>query len=191
MIRSCQAFDAGHFSEAKRLAVALRVLLHDTPKSHSLLKQLGLKSIGFLDTAFPCPKKEDQVFLGLLKTQITINDDLSASGQHHPLLHERPHGNKPRKKFFADWWNQVVLIDMHRVTFSRREIIMAVANTDGGAHVDPELDESYARLSRENSIGYGVGMNGQITQIDKSELVSIRQIAYEVLTSLENHGHRY
>ena len=34
---SAAAFDAGMDGEAKRLAVALRVLLHDTKNSHSLL----------------------------------------------------------------------------------------------------------------------------------------------------------
>ena len=61
---------------------------------------------------------------------------------------------------------------------------MAVANTDGGAHIDPEIDASYAALSRQNSIGYAVGVNVNIEPIDKSELASIRQIAHEILVSI-------
>ena len=37
--RSAAAFDEGHEEEAKRIAVVLRVLLHDTPQSTSLLGQ--------------------------------------------------------------------------------------------------------------------------------------------------------
>ncbi len=39
---SAALFDAGADAEAKRIAVVIRVLVHDTPRSHSLLAQLGL-----------------------------------------------------------------------------------------------------------------------------------------------------
>lgn len=50
---SADAFDKGFEGESKRLAVALRVLLHDTPKSKSLLGQLELKDHLFYDTRMP------------------------------------------------------------------------------------------------------------------------------------------
>lgn len=37
---SAAAFDSGFIDEAKRLAVAMRILLHDTPRSRGLLAQL-------------------------------------------------------------------------------------------------------------------------------------------------------
>ncbi|WP_155854560.1 hypothetical protein [Paenarthrobacter nicotinovorans] len=40
---SCSAYDAGAPSEAKRLATTVRVLLHDTKLSTSLMRRLGLK----------------------------------------------------------------------------------------------------------------------------------------------------
>lgn len=39
--RSCSAYDEGHRSEAIRIAVAIRVLLHDSRTSTSLMKHLG------------------------------------------------------------------------------------------------------------------------------------------------------
>lgn len=39
--RSADAFDNGYEDEAKRMATAIRVLVHDTNQSISLLKQLG------------------------------------------------------------------------------------------------------------------------------------------------------
>jgi hypothetical protein len=51
--RSAAAFDQGYEDEAKRLAVTLRVLLHETTQSHSLLVQLGRRHGAFLDTALP------------------------------------------------------------------------------------------------------------------------------------------
>ena len=42
LLRSTQSFDDGFVSEAKRIAVIIRVLLHDTNRSISLLKLFGL-----------------------------------------------------------------------------------------------------------------------------------------------------
>jgi hypothetical protein len=50
---SASAFDNGFAGEIKRLAVTVRVLLHDTTKSKSLLTLLGKKGIKFIDTAVP------------------------------------------------------------------------------------------------------------------------------------------
>jgi hypothetical protein len=48
---SAQAFDAGLEAEAKRLATSIRVLVHDTRMSTSLIGQLGLKeTMRFEDT---------------------------------------------------------------------------------------------------------------------------------------------
>src|SRR5690554_2237057 len=48
------AFDAGHLAEAKRLAVSIRVLVHDTSQSKSLLGQLGWQAgRSFLNSALP------------------------------------------------------------------------------------------------------------------------------------------
>lgn len=48
---SAARFDDGHHHESKRLALTLRVLLHDTPKSASLLDQLGVKdTLMFVDS---------------------------------------------------------------------------------------------------------------------------------------------
>lgn len=191
IIRSCSEYDKGDTSEAKRIATSIRILLHDTKSSRSLFSQLDLKSMGFINTALlnlPGPKS---TFLGLIQTKITIHDDLTPSGKHHPLLDHRPQDWPPaRKRFFPEWWNQVVLTDTRGASFSRRVLVMAVANTDGGAHIDPEIDSDYAELSRRNSIGFAVGLNDNITPIDKSELASIRQIAHEILRSLiDRHPH--
>lgn len=51
---SARAFDAGAEGEAKRLAVSIAALVHDTKASHSLLDQLGIKEeLRFIDSATP------------------------------------------------------------------------------------------------------------------------------------------
>ena len=88
-------------------------------------------------------------------------------------------------KEFDVWWQKIVIIDAKKQKFSRKDLILALANKVGGAHVDPELDADYAALSRDNSMGcfYEVADDtGPVTDI---ELVSCRQIAEEILVSLK------
>lgn len=48
--RSCEAYDEGHTDEAVRIASVIRVLIHDTPKSTSLLNHLGALGISLSST---------------------------------------------------------------------------------------------------------------------------------------------
>ena len=54
---------------------------------------------------------------------------------------------------FNDWWNEIIFDDKKN-KFTRHDIVTYVANQDGGAHVDSELDESYATLTKMNSLGW-------------------------------------
>jgi hypothetical protein len=51
--KSAAEFDAGDTAEFRRMAVTIRVLVHDFRTSHSLLGQLNLTSIPFASTASP------------------------------------------------------------------------------------------------------------------------------------------
>jgi hypothetical protein len=55
----------------ERLAVSLRVLLHDTNTSHSLLGQLGKKNIKFVDAALDFdPKNGDRTTAPAIKQRL-------------------------------------------------------------------------------------------------------------------------
>ena len=69
--------------------------------------------------------------------------------------------------------------------FNRRELILALANKDGGAHVDPELDHAYADLTRNNSVGWMFSDGQDKRPIEDVELFSVRQIAFEIIDSIE------
>jgi hypothetical protein len=40
---------------------------------------------------------------------------------------------------FPHWWNEVIFVDGARAELTRRDLVLAVANQDGGAHVVPTL----------------------------------------------------
>lgn len=100
---------------------------------------------------------------------------------------------EPKKIKFVDWWNEPVFLkDQIGRKFCRRELVQNVSDTDGGAHVDPDLEEAYMDLSRNNSLGW-VFSTGDIQEKfkGKPELACIRQIAYETLQSIEDRAPEY
>lgn len=177
--RSAEAFDDGFTDEAKRLAVTLRLLLHDTKHSKSLLGQLGLKDSDFVDSAFQDDPESIASHGGLVGIAV---------GKGKSELVARLDGDDPswfRRVKFSDWWNAPVTRDLKGRLLSRRELVLAVANKDGGAHVDPELDEVYADLSRGNALGLYDATAEKLEPLTEPERVTIRQIAHEVLKTLK------
>jgi hypothetical protein len=100
------------------------------------------------------------------------------------------HGYRPLP--FSEWWQEPVLKMAAGPTFSRMTLVQNVADTDGGAHVDPDLEEAYQSLSRENGLRYffrksepdSDKMQDGKPAGGKPELACIRQIAHELLYTL-------
>lgn len=172
---SSDAFDAGHDGESKRLAVSLRVLFHDTAKSRSLLGQLDRLSGRFISTALPHDSGNLLTHGGLIMTAMKGQSTTYYAPLDDTIIH--------RWLPFGDWWNETVFVDDQRATLARRGLVLAVANQDGGAHVDPMLSETYARLSRHNSMGWVISPGER--PIPNAERAAIRQIAHETLKTLE------
>lgn len=85
---------------------------------------------------------------------------------------------------FERWWNDPVIKDERKRYLNRRDLILNVADTDGGAHVDPGLDEAYADLSRNNSLGWILNEGDVVRPFPPPVMPCIRQIAHEVLETL-------
>lgn len=178
---SATAFDTGYEGEAKRLAISLRVLLHDTKLSKSLLGQLEKKNIQFHDTALEFKPNNFLTYSGL----IFLQGD-STGAKYVPFLDDIPSG-KIKKLDFDKWWNAIVFVDNQRNQMSRKDIVLFVADQDGGAHVDPNLNEKYAHLSRHNSLNWFFEneSSNELQALGGPQLASIRQIAHEVLKTLK------
>jgi hypothetical protein len=166
---SALAYDRGQEREAKRVATALRVLVHDTPKgkrgnSLSILIQLNMKSQSFMAHAgLTCVALDPHES----STKILPYLDLSA--------------DKSSWVSFDAWWDKIVVVDLKRHEFSRRDLVLTLADTDGGTHVAPDIPEKYYLLTRGNSLGWTNGHNVPVLGI---ALASVRQIAHEVLKTL-------
>lgn len=189
--RSGRLFDDGAEDEALRLAVSIRVLVHDTSSSTSVLKQLGVKTtLTYLDTYIPPPEPQEGTFVWHMGAGVA---GLTADELGRPCykatkdLHPLSIGPVP----FDDWWNRSIIRDQAGADFTRRELALALANQDGGAHVDPELDEAYEALSRSNSLGWMAGVpwrvgDGEADGVPMGSPVpaNVRQIAWELEQSL-------
>lgn len=53
--------------------------------------------------------------------------------------------------------------DAYGKLFSRKDFVLAPVNKEGGAHVDPEIKESYDKIANLNSLGwtYSEGSGGK------------------------------
>lgn len=192
--RSADAFDSGDESESKRLATHIRLLVHDTSNSHSLLGLLELKhTLRYEDTTIrkvELPPGYDQLPPGAVVLHSGIAVTQLSSGPNGvrfvaPLDELSPERVGPPVKF-EEWWEPEIIRDTRGNPFSRKTLVLALANQDGGAHVDPQLGDAYAALTKENSLGrWGSDAEGAQRPLDNLALASVRQVAHELEKTLK------
>lgn len=198
LVSSANSYDRGFEGEAKRLAVIIRVLVHDTSNSTSLLTLLGKKDIDFYDSGLDWESDHRLSPTGLADIQFSPPKELRYSA---PLDNLWPGKSKVKKVRFNQWWNKVVYLDNKQNKLNRKELILNTANKLGGAHVDPNLDKAYQRLVAFDSPTWNFIAKEVALDLDGSEsvvnevvvdfhnsavLANIRQIAHEVLKTLKD-----
>jgi hypothetical protein len=125
---SSRLYDEGHEHEAIRLARTIRVLVHDTDRSRSLLGLLGVKtSITFWSVHYGEAGPSSISFVGIGKR-------LHGYG---PIL------LPPRRRLaFEKWWEDELLYVKGDERLTRQRAVLTLADKDEGAHVDPKLKDS-------------------------------------------------
>lgn len=179
LTRSTASYDAGYEAEAKRMAVGLRILFHDTGRSKSLLGQLGRKRIWFWDLAAPDVPGNLLPHGGLVGIRLTsVNQATDAD--YVALLDDVPHA---RQIPFEKWWTAPVFRAGEAV-LTREKLVLTAADQDGGAHVDPALNEAYARFQHDNALGWELSGEGGSIPLNGAIGVALRQMTHEVLRTL-------
>jgi hypothetical protein len=175
-------YDGGSLVAAKAMATSLRVLLHDTGSSKSLLGQLDRKGGSFCDTAeVRGPDAPNTERVGSFAALLGIAFG-GVKGGYVPHLDGM--AKDARLVGFDEYWNEEIFVDQKKNSFTRKDIVLYVANQDGGSHVDPALDKKYQELSRRNSLGWRSGSDEEWSDLKGAELASVRQIAHEILKTL-------
>lgn len=188
LLRSVDAYESGFTDEARRMALSIRVLLHDTRKQISLLTHLGLKSgITMYDTASEVDPRQLGAHFSLLTLLLPAPDGKPEPARLEARLDGQPASPKPEMQGFDEWWNAVAIRDDDGHHFSRRDIILYLANKDGGAHVDLHVDPIYLRLASGEAGSWRRWGPGTNELIENIELATARQVTHEVLVSLARH----
>lgn len=191
---SCKNFDSGTEDEALRIAAVLRILLHDTGMSHSLLFQLGLKDkLQFIDSLLPIDpqpvgrKNGVTTFVvqglpGLIGITFVTKGVTKGGKFVAPLsVREGAKGQIP----FSIWWENECIPGHDSKRYSRKQLILTMANKEGGSHVDTEIDNAYKQFAK-SSLGFTFKVGGLETgSVNSAADVSVRQIAWEVLETLK------
>lgn len=185
--KSSDEYDLGDKNEYRRLATHMRVLFYNNPpNAHSLLNQIGLHGEPFFSSNYgwaPGNLLADMPLTGLLNSPTGIQIVPLCST---PLDPNRP----PRSLSFDEWWSEPVLRSNDGEIFTRRQIVLIVANQDGGAHVDPEIEETYHKITRGEAIGLTFVSPFGEYPLENIEKAYIRQIAWESIQSLETAWNR-
>ena len=190
---SCERFDSGATHEAKRIALSLRVLLHDTKQgSVSLLQQLGLKGkMKLLDTRVrkPSDSTPGSLTLQLMGWPMGMVGMSFGTGtpNYFPMLGQDealPDAWSP----FPEWWKSDLVISTGGQTFSRSHFVVGAANKEGGAHVDPRPSKWWKDLRDGSFKGAGKAVDAlgrQAPVVDLAPAV-LRQVGFELLESLRS-----
>lgn len=173
------------------MAATIRILVHDTKKSKSVLHQLGRKNVEFLDTALD-PKPDNPFFQsGLTIVQAKVTRAGVSEGKFIPRCHMPDAPHQPKMVSFGEWWGKVVLVEprrgqRRRGKLTRKQLVLTLANKEGGAHVDPTLDGAYADITRRRSLGvYPLGY-GVAQPSGPPQFAAMRQITHEVVQTLSS-----
>lgn len=191
--KKCEYFDNGDELIAIDIAVQIRVLIHDTQNSMSLLSHLSLKSIDFIDTTFQQWKEAGMSHCsfgdGFLNHTVIQQQYPRYAFLHRHFEQGLPIGYKPLlgvhrvNLTFEKWWSNEICILNENSSLSRKDIVLTLCNKDGAAHYDTKVNASYIRLKSKESLG--VILDGQIAETQNIPLfVIIRQIAFEVLETI-------
>lgn len=177
-------YDAGSDVEAKNLALRVRVLLHDSRSSHSLLGQLSIKEVlPYLDTTNPDPPPGVLHFDAGLCTIHGVTGPDGHSRYLPALTNMDPERWHPPQAF-VDWWSVPVVSDNSGAPVSRSEFVLWLANEDGGAHVDPSVKGAYDQLSRSGLDTFRPE-HGDDPRFKDLVAPSVRQIAFELEKTFE------
>lgn len=167
--KRCDAFYDGDRFEARDIATILRKLLYDHGQSKSVLQQLDMKE------NLQCLDSRALGNLSLASTQ---------AAWPRTVIPFRPYTDENMVPFDIWWRGQEFHVLYKNIVFTRKELVLTIANQDGGAHVDPTIDERIAILGRKKSPWNVMYDDKEPIGLYEWELASMCAIGEELIYSL-------
>lgn len=181
LVRAGAHYDDGDESEAKNIALRVRVLVYDSGSGRSLLKRLSVKDqLRFVDTAPPADPANLLPMAGLAAWTVC---DGEREARWLATLGQQPRDRWRTPTKFKQWWGTKVTKDASGALWSRQDFVLAVAHQDGGAHVD-DLEPAYLALTRANGMGWRFHAAGTeddgVPMAGNPVFASVRQVGWEL-----------
>ncbi len=180
---SVHAFYQGNFAESLRIATTVRVLVHETGRNKPLLKQarpdgLDLEIPEHVGEASP---GQEEIMRFAVSVRLgpgpAIAPAVDLRSSHYSL------------SSVGSWWSRTVFTFPSRVgtqvVYTRKQVVLILANREGGAHVDPDEDPDYSRLLTDQPLAFVFGG----VQIDTPDLARFlaAQSGVEMLECLKRN----
>jgi hypothetical protein len=173
-----EGFYVGKDVQALNISITIRVLLHETSNSKSLLSRLHSDywNLEIYDKAPLAPKT---VFA--LRTPLVISGDSTKR-----VIRPKFDNGLYQLVSLTRWWNDEYQPLGNR-RLSKREIVLNVADKDGGAHIDGKIPDHHATLS-EPPFRFGVDNGGEKHLMQPNMAYGIAaQAGCELQDYLERH----
>ena len=194
--RHCYQFDGGVVAYAFEISTKLRLLLHQTNKSHSLLNQMFKDNklnfpneCPFFSTCAPYTTSEIKNSPGVRCSIISRIFGLKPDSDEIIVAHTQAPLNNHKGYMwisFEEWWDKHTVLAFNGSSFSRKRIVNIVCNKLGGAHIDPEIPKNIQKLLDPLHIPLQFNIKSEsgkkntvITKTDELLYAIVRQIAYE------------
>lgn len=198
LVSDATEYDNGNFQAIRRSSAILRMLFYDSKTSHSILSQISDKKRFKILNTFIIENNIKGYFGGVLFVQL-IGSPLQPKQIYNTFVPDNLLEINPKKEIlFENWWNGSVFLLGDYEKMTRKDFITIMANQDGGAHVDPQVNETYLGIAR-GDVGWRVSLSDFVPKElydtmhpDKDgyihpkdmQLAIMRKIVHEVLYSL-------
>ncbi len=184
---------------ALSIATNVRVLVHDTNSSTSLLKMMSLKdSIGYYDTSVAKGSisfwkgnfsisgwdLSSLPHIGLVGKEINVLSDTECLIKYTPVYKDWSVKGKPVD--FQTWWNTEIFDNNRGVTLTRKDLILNATNKDGGAHID-EPSIAYKAFGKSDVLPFSLNSIPKTAE-NIPIYACIAQIGWELVESLKDNN---
>jgi hypothetical protein len=172
---SVEGFYAGNYAKALEIAVRIRTLVHQSDASRPLLDFINP---GYLKLSIYHKLPESP---GVV---LAVNQRIQIGAGSVPKFVRAEFANPPYSLVTLEqWWTKEYLA-LGTVRSSKKQIVLDIANKDGGAHVDANVPVRHAAAS-EPPVVFG-GTDGQFYRLNFARGI-VAEAGSELLDYLERH----
>jgi hypothetical protein len=175
-------YDKGDVEVAVDLSATLHTLLNPNRPDATLKRFVGIdvKTLKFAST--PEHGLPFRLVHSLGQGHSPVGEESELQASYEPR-YDRDVFHFPTVAF-DDWYSKEAVFQLAAGPITREDLIDAVRNREGGAHLDDKIPPKYATVSRQEEFKHSISDGKKSAESDVgAQYASIRQIAFEVQLS--------